>query len=163
MGGGASYSGWIEYTTFPVERKDHVWSLYVWRPSYPLQVNYNVYWWSRPQSPTLCIELVEVVVVSEPLQAKFIRLYPLCILFSYIYKAFNIFQVYQYLNFTIYRWYFKSRLEHFHEYLIQHPLKAGGTKDHCSRVKVPGTAPFWRPVYISLFSLNHHRSYREDM
>ena len=30
----------------------------------------------------------------------------------------------------------------FHEYLIQHSLKSGGTKDHFSRVKVPGTAPY---------------------
>ena len=30
----------------------------------------------------------------------------------------------------------------FHEYLIQHPLKSGGMKDHFRRIKVPGTAPF---------------------
>jgi hypothetical protein len=113
MVGGAICTVYIEYTTFPVERKDHVWSLHVWRPSCPLQVKYNVYWWSRPQSPTLCLELVKVFVVSEPLQGKVIRLYPLYIMFSYIYKAFNIFQVYQYLDFTIYRWYFKSRLKQF--------------------------------------------------
>ena len=33
-------------------------------------------------------------------------------------------------------------LNNFHEYLIQHSLKSGGTKDHFSRVKVPGTAPY---------------------
>ena len=42
--------------------------------------------------------------------------------------AFNIFQVYQY--FTIYRWYFLLKFEQFHEYLMQHSLKSGGTKDH---------------------------------
>ena len=125
---GTKCAGWIEYTTVPVERKDHVRSLHVWRPSCPLQVKYNVYWWSRPQSPTLCLELVEVVVVSEPLQGKVIRVYPLYILSSYIYKAFNIFQVYQYLNFTICRWYFKSRLEQFSWISYTTPLKSGGTK-----------------------------------
>jgi hypothetical protein len=32
----------------------------------------------------------------------------------------------------------------FHEYLIQHSWKSGGTKDHFRRVKVPGTAPYWK-------------------
>ena len=31
-----------------------------------------------------------------------------------------------------------------HEYLIQHSLKSGGTKDHFRWVKVPGTAPYWK-------------------
>jgi len=31
---------------------------------------------------------------------------------------------------------------HFHEYLILHSLKSGGTKDYFRRVKVPGTAPY---------------------
>jgi hypothetical protein len=30
----------------------------------------------------------------------------------------------------------------FHEYLIQHSLKPGGTKDHIRQVKVPGTVPY---------------------
>jgi hypothetical protein len=30
----------------------------------------------------------------------------------------------------------------FQEYLIQHYLKSGGTKDHFRRIKVPGTAPY---------------------
>jgi hypothetical protein len=53
---------------------------------------------------------------------------------------FNIFQVYQY--FTIYRWYFLflKHLKNCHEYLIQHTLKSGGTKDHFRQLKVPGTA-----------------------
>jgi hypothetical protein len=43
-------------------------------------------------------------------------------------RAFNIFQFYQYcLYFTIYRWYFLLKFEQFHEYLIQHSLKSGGT------------------------------------
>jgi len=54
-------------------------------------------------------------------------------------RAFNIFQVYQY--FTIYRRYFLLKFEQFHEYLIQHSLKSGGTKDHFRWVKVPGTTP----------------------
>ena len=37
---------------------------------------------------------------------------------------------------------FYQNLNNFHEYLIQHPLKPGGTKDHFRRVKVPGTAPY---------------------
>ena len=49
--------------------------------------------------------------------------------------AFNISQVYQY--FTIYRRYFLLKFEHFHENLIQHSLKSGGT----IWVKVPGAAP----------------------
>ena len=56
--------------------------------------------------------------------------------------AFNIFQVYQYL--TIYRWYFALKFEHFRVYLIQYPLKSGGTKYHFEGVKVHGTAPFWK-------------------
>jgi hypothetical protein len=55
-------------------------------------------------------------------------------------RAFNIFQVYQY--FTIYRWYFLLKFDQFHEYLIQHSLKSGGTKDHLRWVKVPGTAHY---------------------
>ena len=31
---------------------------------------------------------------------------------------------------------------YFHEYLIQHSLKSGGTKGHIRWVKVPGTAPY---------------------
>jgi hypothetical protein len=30
----------------------------------------------------------------------------------------------------------------FHEYLTQHSLKSGGTKDHFKWIKVPGTAPY---------------------
>jgi len=29
-----------------------------------------------------------------------------------------------------------------HEYLIQHSVKSGGTKDHFRWVKVPGTTPY---------------------
>jgi hypothetical protein len=36
----------------------------------------------------------------------------------------------------------------FHEYLIQHHLKSGGTKDHFRRVKVPGTAGIHTYMYI---------------
>jgi hypothetical protein len=32
----------------------------------------------------------------------------------------------------------------FHEYLIQHSWKSGGTKDHFRQVKVPGTALYWK-------------------
>ena len=62
------------------------------------------------------------------------------IVFIYVAQGFNIFQVYQY--FTIYRRYFVLKFEHFHEYLIQYPLKSGGIKEHFKRVKVPGTAPY---------------------
>ena len=47
-------------------------------------------------------------------------------------KAFNIFQVHQY--FTIYRWYFLLKLKQFHENLIQHSLRSGGTKDYFRQV-----------------------------
>jgi hypothetical protein len=58
-------------------------------------------------------------------------------------RAFNIFQFYQYcLYFTIYRWYFLLKFEQFHEYLIQHSFKSGGTKDHLRQVKESGTAPY---------------------
>jgi hypothetical protein len=32
----------------------------------------------------------------------------------------------------------------FHEYLVQHSLKSGGTKDHFRSLKVPGTVPYWK-------------------
>ena len=37
-----------------------------------------------------------------------------------------------------------SKFEHFHEYLIQHSLKSGGTKYTFRWVKIPGTAPYWK-------------------
>ena len=37
---------------------------------------------------------------------------------------------------------FYKNLNNFHEYLIQHSLKPGGTKDHIRQVKVPGTVPY---------------------
>jgi hypothetical protein len=40
------------------------------------------------------------------------------------------------------RRYFLLKFEQFHEYLIQHSLKSGGTKDHFRQIKVPGTAPY---------------------
>ena len=39
----------------------------------------------------------------------------------------------------------KKNLKYFHEYLIQHSLKSGGTKDHFRWVKVSGTALTERP------------------
>ena len=60
-----------------------------------------------------------------------------------LHRVFNIFlQVYQY--FIIYRQYFffLQNLKFFNEYLIQHSLKSGGTKDHFRWVKVPGTDPY---------------------
>jgi len=47
---------------------------------------------------------------------------------NHVIRAFNIFQVYQY--FSIYRWYFLSKFEKIYDYIIQHSLKLGGTKDH---------------------------------
>jgi hypothetical protein len=41
---------------------------------------------------------------------------------------------------------FVLKYEHFHEYLIQYSLKLGGTKYHLKRVKVPGTAPYWKAM-----------------
>jgi len=37
---------------------------------------------------------------------------------------------------------FYKNLNNFHEYLIQHTLKSGGTKDHFRHVKVPGTTSY---------------------
>ena len=39
---------------------------------------------------------------------------------------------------------FYSNLNNFYEYLIQHSLKSGGTKDHFRQLKVPGirTTPY---------------------
>ena len=36
----------------------------------------------------------------------------------------------------------------FHEYLIQHSLKSGGTKDHFRQIQVPGTAPYWKACIL---------------
>ena len=38
-------------------------------------------------------------------------------------------------------------MKNFHEYLAQHFLKSGGTKDHFKQVKVPGTAPYGKAWY----------------
>ena len=50
--------------------------------------------------------------------------------------------------FIIYRRYFffYKNLNNYHEYLIhvQHSLKSGGTKDRFKRIKVLGTAPYWK-------------------
>jgi uncharacterized membrane protein len=35
-------------------------------------------------------------------------------------------------------------LKNFHEYIIQHSLKSGGTKNYFRWAKVPGTAPYWK-------------------
>ena len=37
---------------------------------------------------------------------------------------------------------FYKNANNFHEYLAQHSLKSGGTKDHFRQVKVPGTTPY---------------------
>ena len=72
---------------------------------------------------------------------------PLC-------RTFNIFQVYHY--FTIYRQYFLLKyLNIFHEYLFQHSLWSGVTKDHFRQIKVPGTAPCWNKG-LSLLSFIYH-------
>ena len=52
-------------------------------------------------------------------------------------------------------------MENFHEYLIQHSLKLGGTKDHFRQVKVPGTTPIERPAIIlrtTKFLTNHNNT-----
>ena len=62
-------------------------------------------------------------------------------------RAFNIFQIYQYftINWRSFYW----NVNNFHEYLIQHSLKSGDTKDHFRQVKWPGTAPYWNAwVYL---------------
>jgi hypothetical protein len=66
-----------------------------------------------------------------------------------MFRAFNIFQVYQYS--TYYRQYFLLKFEHFHEYLIQYmySLKSGGTKYHFRWVKVLGITPYWKACMCS--------------
>ena len=67
-------------------------------------------------------------------------------LFQYIHVALSIFfKCTSTLYFTIYRWYFILKFEHFHEYLIhfvQYSLKSGGTKYHFKWVKIHGTASY---------------------
>ena len=53
-------------------------------------------------------------------------------------SIFSIVAVLHYLQVVL----FLLNLNNFHEYFIQHSLKSGGIKDHLSRVKVPGTAPY---------------------
>jgi hypothetical protein len=36
---------------------------------------------------------------------------------------------------------FYQNLKNFHEYLMQHSLKSGNTKEHFRQVKVPGNCP----------------------
>ena len=59
----------------------------------------------------------------------------------------NIFQVYQY--FTIYRQYFLLKFEQYSWISYTTFRKSGGTKDQFRRVKVPGTAPYWKACTIS--------------
>jgi hypothetical protein len=69
-------------------------------------------------------------------------------IFILISSAFNIFQAYQ--NFTIYRWYLYSlNWNNFHEYLIQHSLKSGGTKDRFRQIQV-----LYQKAYIKPMSNN---------
>jgi hypothetical protein len=51
----------------------------------------------------------------------------------------HIRQVWLYTGSTLYQ-----NLNNFHEYLIQHSLKSGGTKNHLRWVNVSGTAPYWK-------------------
>jgi hypothetical protein len=44
-------------------------------------------------------------------------------------------------------------MNYFHEYLIQHSLKSGGTKDHLGWVKVPATALYWN-AWLKLRNYN---------
>jgi hypothetical protein len=63
--------------------------------------------------------------------------------------GFNIFWVYPSTSlFTGGGGYFYLNLNNFHEYLIQHSLKSGGTKDDFRWVQVPGTAPYWKVCVI---------------
>jgi hypothetical protein len=62
-------------------------------------------------------------------------------------RAFNIFQVYQY--FTIYRQYFFFiKIGTIFMTILYNPLKSGDTKDNIRRVKVPGTALYWKAWII---------------
>ena len=44
---------------------------------------------------------------------------------------------------------FLLKFERFSWISMQHSLKSGGTKDHFRRVKVPGTAPYWKACISS--------------
>jgi hypothetical protein len=69
----------------------------------------------------------------------------------YGYMAFNIFQVCSTSLFTGGTFY--SNLNNFHEYLIQHSLKSGGTKDHItSNVK---SIDVWRSNVVNMLQTTH--------
>ena len=69
----------------------------------------------------------------------------------YGYIAFNIFQVCSTSLFTGGTFY--SNLNNFHEYLIQHSLKSGGTKDHItSNVK---SIDVWRSNVVNMLQTTH--------
>jgi hypothetical protein len=66
--------------------------------------------------------------------------------------------------------YFLLKFEQFHEYLIQHSLKSGGTKYHFRRVKVPGTTPYWKAcnkfdtyLFFSYISETYSHKYRVNL
>jgi hypothetical protein len=52
---------------------------------------------------------------------------------------------------------FYLNLNNFHEYLIQHSLKSGSTKDHFRRVEVPGIAPYIQHSLKSGGTKDHFR------
>jgi len=54
------------------------------------------------------------------------------------FQYFSLVLVIHYLQVVLYI----KNLNTFHEYLIQHSLKSGGTKYHVRWVKVPGTTPY---------------------
>ena len=56
----------------------------------------------------------------------------------YGFQYFSSLPVFHYLQAVL----FIKNWNNFHEYLIQHSLKSGGTKDHFRQVNVPGTAPY---------------------
>jgi hypothetical protein len=86
---------------------------------------------------------VHTVVGSGKLQRKsrglILILHEKQRLTSYVNRAFNIFEVYQYFSSLFTGWTFYLNLSNFHEYLIQHSLKSGDTKDHFRQGKVPDT------------------------
>ena len=45
--------------------------------------------------------------------------------------------------------FFYQNLNNFYEYLIQHSLKSGGTKDHFRWVKVPGIPPLLKGMPVT--------------
>ena len=115
-----------------------------------LQDKHNIHPLSIKKIKFICIscETVQKRLPKTGFSSCF-KLIQIILIFSEnILRAFNIFQVYQY--FTIYRWCFFLKFEHFSWISnAQQFLKIGSSSYHFKLVKVPGTFPYWK-AYINI-------------